>query len=84
MQYHEHRSEEWTLLDAGVTPTIIINGSHLTMRPGVRYSVPKLVIHRITNNSWSTPARVLEVSKGYFSETDIVRIHDKYGRAEPK
>lgn len=80
LQYHEHRDEFWTLLDAGARPVLTINGQVLTMEAGVVYSVPRRVLHRISNPSWQTPVRILEVAKGHFDESDIVRVHDKYGR----
>ena len=56
-----------------------INGEVLTADVGVRYDVPRRVLHRIYNATGS-PIEVLEVIQGRYDENDIVRIQDNYGR----
>lgn len=80
LQLHEHRDETWWLLDEADDVRLVINGETLTATPGVLYHVPRLALHRIVNDS-PTDVRILEVMRGEYDEDDIVRVHDKYGRA---
>ena len=81
LQYHEYREEFWTLTNPPTGAVVfIINGSAVPARMGVRYHIPRLVVHRIANKS-DTIVQVLEVMRGRYDENDIVRIYDKYGRA---
>ena len=79
LQYHEERSEFWTLLTTDALVKFTINGQVLTAEPAVRYYVPRQVIHRI-HNLTQRHIEVLEVIEGRYDENDIVRIHDNYGR----
>ena len=83
LQYHEFREEYWTLLGNphfSNRPNAVINGKMLTMVPGERYHVGQNVLHRLSNPG-SSPVEILEIAVGHFDETDIIRIHDQYGRA---
>src|SRR5690606_17376298 len=64
LQLHERREEFWTLLtpcDGLVRFTI--NREVLTAEPDKVYHVPRLVIHRITNDS-AVDIDILEVIRG--------------------
>lgn len=76
LQYHKDREEFWHVLSG--TPTIIIGNEEFTARQGDEFIVKKGEKHRI--RAKGAEARVLEISFGKFSEDDIARIEDKYGR----
>ena len=48
------------------------------MKVGDWADVPRRQLHRIYSEEG---AEILEVSKGRFSEDDIIRVEDDYGRA---
>lgn len=77
LQYHRWRAELWVPLEAGLRG--VINGNILDLRPDMRYDIPINVVHRITNPT-DRNIGVVEVAIGMPEETDIIRIHDKYGR----
>ena len=80
LQYHHYRAEYWLPLDIGLQARI--RNEFLDLQPGVRYTVPRETVHRLMNPS-HRPARLIEVAVGpVVSETDIVRLSDKYGRLE--
>ncbi len=77
LQRHEHRDEQWVILDDGVEVEV---GGELS-RPAVASHVwvPRGTLHRMANVG-SAPARVLEISYGDFDEKDIERLADDYNR----
>ena len=76
LQYHKNREEFWHVLFG--TPTIIIGNKEFTAQSGDEFIVKKGETHRI--RAKYTEVRILEISFGRFSEDDIVRIEDTYGR----
>lgn len=77
LQTHKNREEFWRVISG--TPTIIINDKEFTAKEGDEFFVERGERHRISAKD--TEARILEISFGEFNEEDIVRIEDKYGRA---
>ena len=77
LQYHRRRNEEWTLLNGSA---IFVRGDEEFPHPGPVFFVPRLIKHSIVA---ITNTIVLETSRcvGKFSEEDIVRLSDRYGRA---
>lgn len=77
LQSHRHRKEFWVALDDGLVVQIsskvirLSKGSNVTIERGIR--------HRLSCEG-SREARLLEISFGDFSEEDIVRYEDDYGR----
>ena len=76
LQRHRHRDEEWLCLRGSAEVRV---GDRTTkVNVGDRTVVPRNRLHRIYSERG---AEFLEVSTGKFSEDDIVRVEDDYGRA---
>ncbi len=81
LQSHRHRKEFWVALDKGIRVQIgkekilLRKGSHILAKRGTK--------HRLQCEGMLA-SRVLEISFGEFSENDIVRYEDDYGRVTPK
>ncbi len=75
-QYHKSREELWVVLDEGM----VVELGKKVIKPakGERIFIPKGVTHRLSSKAGG---RVLELSTGFFDESDIVRLEDRYGRA---
>ena len=77
-QYHNKRSEAWTIVD-GIGYTTI-NGVEKDFSNGDTIIIPQGVKHRIENRG-SEKLVFIEVQTGsYFGEDDIVRVEDDYNR----
>ncbi len=76
LQYHSERSERWICLQ-GVA-LVEIDGRKTTLRPDQEARVPVGARHRL--GAGPEGAMVLEIAEGDFSEDDIVRLEDDYGR----
>ena len=77
-QYHQKRSEVWTLVQG--TGTITLDGQVKNYKVGETILIPQGVKHRI-ENSEQDKVVFIEVQTGtYFGEDDIVRIEDDYNR----
>ncbi len=83
-QRHAHRSEHWTMLTDGVFIELQREGEPvqiITPLQGERVVAPVLTWHRLgARPDVSSPIQVLEISTGNFSEEDIERRSDDYGR----
>lgn len=77
LQRHEHRSEEWIVIEGVVSASI--DGVSYGLYKGNSVNVPRGAEHRLWNSRLD-PARVLEIARGHFDEDDIVRLEDDYGR----
>ena len=77
-QYHQKRSEAWTIVDGiGI---VTLNGNSNIIKKGETILIPKGVKHRIENRE-NKLLTFIEVQTGtYFGEDDIVRIEDDYNR----
>jgi len=75
LQYHNHRIEQWYVIDG--TGTITIGDTTRSVQVGHTYIVPEQSQHRIHAD---TDVSVLEIAFGVFDENDIVRLKDNYGR----
>ena len=77
-QYHNKRSEVWTIVEG--VGTITIGGKVKDYEAGKTILIPKGVKHRIENKG-NEKVVFIEVQTGtYFGEDDIVRIEDDYNR----
>lgn len=76
LQKHNYREEHWLVADGYGTATV--DGKDIMLVPGKYVKVPVFIEHRIKAISDMT---IVEVQRGTsFSEDDIVRIEDDYGR----
>lgn len=76
LQYHNKREEFWKVIKGN--PEITIGDEVVGAKEDDEFFIATGVKHRI-----SAPENnvvILEISKGEFDESDIVRIEDKYGR----
>jgi len=77
-QYHNQRSESWTIIQGNGTLTL--EGKDIKLSVGENVSIPIKAKHRIKNTG-SEKLIFIEVQTGsYFGEEDIVRIEDDYKR----
>lgn len=77
LQSHRHRKEFWVALDEGLN--VQIGKRRIALRKGSSIVVRKGTKHRLRCEG-RTRVRLLEISFGDFSENDIVRYEDDYGR----
>ena len=69
LQYHQNRSEQWFVIRGRI---LAVKGlESKIMIPGESIIMPPMTNHRLEGIDESL---VLEVSRGEFSETDIVRL----------
>lgn len=81
LQYHNHRSERWILVEGDLTAVIVKNGvrEETPLKVGETFIVHKGTIHRLMSKRGGV---VVEVAMGStFNEDDIVRIEDDHGRS---
>lgn len=77
-QYHQHRSEVWTIVKGEAIVTL--EGKGIALKAGDIIEIPQEAKHRIENSGEGTLI-FIEVQLGdYFGEDDIVRIEDDYQR----
>ena len=78
LQYHNKRTETWTIIKGKVE--ITIGDKKQSYSYGQTISVPVGTKHRIENTG-NEDAEIIEVQTGtYFGEDDIVRLEDDFGR----
>ena len=86
LQKHEHRTEEWTVLEGLGLMTLEEERGHAStfvLTEKSRAIVPKGFIHRLKNISKNKDLLVLEIWWGNkLSEDDIIRYDDEYGRED--
>lgn len=71
-QYHQHRTEDWYIVEGQAT--IFLNGEISTLKKGDHICVTKYMVHKISNNT-SNPLKIIEVQTGTnISEEDIIRL----------
>ncbi len=78
LQYHHHRTEQWTVLRG---EALVRRGDALlTLRQGESVEIPQGVTHRLENIG-KEPLEIIEIQTGsYLGEDDIIRLDDAYGR----
>ena len=75
LQKHKKRKEMWFFLTSGY---VQIGKKKIKVKKGELIKINKNVAHRLFAKRKSV--EVLEISEGQFSETDVIRLEDKYGR----
>lgn len=79
LQYHHHRSENWTV--ASGIAEVTKGDEIITLKPSETVFIPATVRHRLHNPSKVKFLKIIEVQTGeYLEEDDIIRIHDNYER----
>lgn len=72
LQYHNHRSEHWTIVQG--KGRVIIDGNIFNVEKGESFYVPKTALHKITNTHLTETLIAIEVQMGEICrEDDIVR-----------
>jgi len=79
LQRHKNRNEFWYAIDDGIE--VWVKGRKYTLKKGDSIYIPKKSLHKLVGRKHG---RILEISFGNFSEKDIERISDKYGRIKSK
>lgn len=79
LQYHNHRSEHWVLIEGEATALIHKDDReiHTPLKYGDVFWVEKGTPHRLMSEKG---AIIVEVALGHFDENDIVRLQDDHGR----
>jgi len=78
-QYHNKRSEAWTIVEG--VGTITLNDEVMEYTKGQTVLIPQGIKHRVENKEINKLI-FIEVQTGtYFGEDDIVRIEDDYNRS---
>jgi mannose-1-phosphate guanylyltransferase len=81
VQMHHHRAEHWIVVSG--TALVTLDGSERLVTENQSIYIPVGSVHALENPG-KMPLELIEVQVGsYLGEDDIVRIHDRYGRAEP-
>ncbi|MCC6448175.1 MAG: phosphomannose isomerase type II C-terminal cupin domain [Chitinophagaceae bacterium] len=76
LQYHKKRDEFWHIISG--EGTITIGTNKFWVNAGAEYTIPKNTLHRVEAGKQNVV--FLEIATGSFSEDDVVRTEDKYGR----
>lgn len=79
LQYHNHRSEFWVVLDNGLEITVA--DKVWEPKENEEIFIPRKAPHRLRCLG-QKQARVMEIWLGDSDEEDIVRLKDEYGREE--
>ncbi len=80
LQYHNHRSEFWVVLDKGLE--ITVGDKVWQPEENEEVFIPQKVPHRLRCLG-PKQARVMEIWIGHSDENDIVRLQNDYGRNFP-
>lgn len=79
LQYHNHRSEHWVVIEG--TATVTKGDKTITLEKTESIDIPIKTHHRLENKG-DTPLIIIEVQTGsYLGEDDIIRIEDDFNRA---
>ena len=76
LQRHSRRSEYWFLIEGSATA--VLGDEEAALEPGGDCFIPAGTVHRLAAGGQG--ARLLEIAFGDFSEDDIVRLRDAWGR----
>lgn len=72
LQYHNHRSEHWTIVQG--EGKVIVDGNIFKVSKGESFHVPRMAMHKVTNTHLTETLIAIEVQMGEIcSEDDIVR-----------
>jgi mannose-1-phosphate guanylyltransferase len=80
VQMHHHRAEHWVVVSG--TARVTLNGKTQLLAENESIYLPIGAVHALENPG-KIPLELIEIQVGaYLGEDDIVRIEDRYGRAE--
>ena len=83
-QYHEYRDETWIILEG--TGVVRIGALDSIASEGMQFNIAALQSHSISNKSKTNNLIFLEIATSKddngVQEDDIIRLEDKYGRAD--
>lgn len=77
LQYHNHRSEFWVVLDDGLEVTVV--NKIWKPKKNDEIFIPQKSTHRLRCVG-PKQARIMEIWLGDSDESDIIRLEDEYGR----
>ncbi len=75
-QSHKNRSERWYCISGQVSA--VVDGRTFALSPGESLEIPVGAKHRLIGVA--VESTILEISFGTFTEDDIERFEDDYGR----
>lgn len=79
LQYHYHRSENWTV--ASGVAEVLLGDNIQVLKTSESVFIPAAVRHRLANPSKVKVLKIIEVQTGeYLGEEDIIRLDDDYSR----
>jgi mannose-6-phosphate isomerase-like protein (cupin superfamily) len=79
-QKHRYRNEHWILIEGKGKATL--DGKEIFLKPGDCIDIPRGSAHRI-GNVGEDLLSFIEIQRGDdFSENDVIRLEDDYGRAD--
>lgn len=79
-QKHSRRSEHWIIVEGKAK--VLLDGKEIMLDPGESIDIPRGSAHRI-GNVGEDLLSFIEIQRGDdFSENDVVRLEDDYGRAD--
>ena len=79
LQYHYHRSENWTV--ASGVAEVLLDDKIQVLKTSESIFIPAAVRHRLANPSKVKILKIIEVQTGeYLGEEDIIRLDDDYSR----
>ena len=76
LQHHQNREERWHIISG--SGFVTVGEEKFPVEPGKEFLIKPEIDHRVEAGNENVV--FLEVAVGEFSEEDIVRIKDKYGR----
>lgn len=80
VQMHHHRAEHWIVVSG--TARVTLDGAEHLLTENQSIYLPVGAVHALENPG-KIPLELIEVQVGsYLGEDDIVRLEDRYGRAE--
>ena len=80
LQYHNHRTEHWTVVQGKATVTLGDNTFKLDIDESIY--IPIKEKHSLANEG-DMLLEIIEVQLGsYLGEDDIIRLEDRYGRVK--
>ncbi|MDF2446277.1 MAG: mannose-phosphate guanylyltransferase/mannose-6-phosphate isomerase [Moraxellaceae bacterium] len=80
VQMHHHRAEHWVVVNG--TARVTLNGVDRLVTENESIYLPVGAVHALENPG-KIPLELIEVQVGaYLGEDDIVRLEDRYGRAD--
>ena len=77
-QKHSRRSEHWVVVDGKAK--VVLDGKEICLKPGDSVDIPQGSAHRIGNIGEGLLSFIEVQRVDDFSEDDVIRLEDDYGR----